>query len=352
MRGRVVPGTLGVLLLLLLASPARGGSSVTFQGRVEVPPSMVRAAAPDTGPPTVELLVEPTWEIQRAAEAAGEPVSVVSVARTAATPSFSLSLDLDALGPRFVAEEGYVNVMVAARYGGRVSTWGTTVWPGDTVKEVPTLDMSRAAVPPGSGGTGTLSVEPQVAPCLQIIWGAYNGPYDTKIMDVMNTSSIDSTATYFYQGSTATTLGYLTNGPDWTAGGTMTTSSSSGSGFIAHPTNARIHALWMYRERAVVCVGNQNVPYNYYGRGSTPSITHVNYRHCGDYYYPGDRYAHDHSSNQTYSAGLKVYGINLSSQAGYSSTARLKFEFHVRGQVCGNSSTRGEDSPKVDARPA
>lgn len=33
----------------------------------------------------------------------------------------------------------------------------------------------------------------------------------------------------------------------------------------------------MYRERAVVCVANQNVPYNCYGKGSQPSSTHVDH---------------------------------------------------------------------------
>ncbi|HXF72294.1 MAG TPA: hypothetical protein VNO79_06765 [Actinomycetota bacterium] len=348
MRLGLVRGAVGVLVLVFGAPVARGSSVVTFEGRVDVPPSVARVAGPDAGPPTVELLVEPTWEVQRAAEAAGEPVSVVSVAQTTAAPSFSLSLDLDSLDPRFVADEGYVNVMVAARYGGQVSTWGTTVWPGDTAKRVPAFDMSKAVVPPG-GGAGPLSVEAQAPPCGQIIWGDYNGPYQTKIMDVMNPSSIDGWGSYFNEGSTSTTLGYLSNGPSWTVGGTMTTSSSTGTGFRVPAQDQRIQALWMYRERAVVCVGNQNVPYNYYGKGNQPSITHVNYPYCGNVYPVDGYYRHGSTRNQTYSAGLTVYGINLSSQAGYSSTATIEFKFHVRGKVCGNNSTLGESSPKVEA---
>lgn len=33
-----------------------------------------------------------------------------------------------------------MNVLVAAEYGGRVSTWGVTVWPGDSVEQVPAGD--------------------------------------------------------------------------------------------------------------------------------------------------------------------------------------------------------------------
>ncbi len=342
---------LAMVCLGSLAVPAKAGTLVTFIGRVNVPARMVRAAGPDAGPPTVELLVEPSWRVERAADAAGELVSVSSVARATATPSFSLSLDLGSLDPRFVADEGYVNVLVAASYGGRVSTWGVSVWPGEAVVQVPAFDMSRAAVPPGAVATrGASSVDP-TPPCGAIVWGAYNGPYETKIMDVMNAANIPSTATYANGGSTSTTLGFLTNGPNWTVGGTMTTSSSSSTGFSAGATNQRIQALWEYRERAVICIANQNVPYNYYGRGSTPSITHVNYSNCGGFYYPGEQYFHQYNDNQTYSAGLTVYGISLSSKAGYSSTARLEFTFQVRGKVCGSSATLGEASPKVDARP-
>ncbi|GEM_PF-5773217 len=341
---------LAMVCLGSFAVPAGAGTVVTFIGRVSVPARMLKAAGPDPGPPTVELLVEPTWSVERAADVSGESVSMLSVAQGAATPSFSLPLDLGSLDPRFVADEGYVNVLVAASYGARVTTWGVSVWPGDSVVQVPVLDMSQAVVPPsGRAGGPSRSVDP-TPPCGTIVWGAYNGPYQTKIMDVMNPSTIPGTGTYFLGGSTATTLGFLTNGPNWTVGGTMTTSSSSSTGFSAGATNQRIQALWEYRERAVICIANQNVPYNYYGRGNTPSITHVNYSYCGGTYNPGDTYAHSHNSNQTYSIGLTVYGVSLSSQAGYSSTASLTFRFNVRGKVCGNSSTQGENSPKVEAQ--
>lgn len=348
MRRGLVRGALGMLCLALAAPPARGGSTVTFEGRVDIPASMARAARSDAGPPTVELLVEPNWEVQQAAEAAGGSVSVLSVAQTTATPSFSLSLDPASLDPSFVADEGYVNVMVAAHYGGRVSTWGVTVWPGDTAEEVPPFDMSQAPVPPG-GDVAPASVEPTVPICGTIVWGDYNGPYETKIMDVMNPSKIEGRGSYFWGGSTATTLGYLTNGPNWSVGGTITTSSSTGSGFSVPAQNQRIQSLWMYRERQVVCIANQNVPYNYYGKGDQPSIAHVKYTNCGGIYPVGGDYIHSSTNNQTYSAGLTVYGINLSSKAGYDSTATIKFHFNVRGKVCGNSSTLGENSPKVEA---
>ncbi len=316
-----------------------------------MPKSLVRA---DAGPPVVELLVEPSWEVQRAAELAGTPVSMSSVAQQVATPSFSLPLDLGALDPGFVASEGYVNVLVVARYAGRVMSWGTTVWPRDRLVQVPTLDMAKAVPPPGGSDAGALSVEPQAAPCGQIVWGDYNGPYETKIMNVMNHEDIQAAATCAWRGSTSTTLGFLTNGPDWVAGGTMTREADETLGFVAHPANARIQTLWTYRERTVVCIGRQNVPYNHAGRGSTPAITHVNHPYCGGFYYPpDDKYLRDYGNNQTFAVGLRVYGIDLSSQAGCSETAKLRFRFtDTRGVVCGNDPYLVEASPKVDARPA
>jgi hypothetical protein len=354
MKRLLAVGAIAALMMVLPVVPAGADSIVTFVGRVvNVPVSLPDAA----GPPTVELLVEPTWEVQQAAEAAGEIVSVLSVAEAPATPSFSLSLDLDALGPEFVNDEGYVNVMVAAKHGGRVSTWGVPVWPGDSIKEIPAFDMARAPVPP-AGPLSDAEVSARSAtelaaaapPCGSIVWYNFNGPYQTKVMDIMNPSVIPGRGSYFHGGSTSTTLGYLKKGTtNWQVGGTMTTGSSASTGFDVPAVSQRIQALWMYRERAVVCVGNQNVPVNYYGKGNQPSITHVKYTNCGSAYPPGGNYVHSSTRNQTYSVGVTVYGIGLSSQAGYTSTATIRFHFNEKGRVCGNSSTLGEASPKVDA---
>jgi hypothetical protein len=168
-------------------------------------------------------------------------------------------------------------------------------------------------------------------------------------MDVMNPSVIPGRGSYFYLGSTSRTLGYLKEGTaNWQVGGTMTTGSSVGTGFDTPAVSQRIQAQWMYRERAIVCVGNQNVPVHYYAKGTQPSITHVKYTNCGSPYPPGSNYVHSSNRNQTYPVGVAVFGIGLSSQAGYTSP-RFRFHFNEKGRVCGNSSTLGEASPKVDA---
>jgi hypothetical protein len=46
---------------------------------------------------------------------------------------------------------------------------------------------------------------------------------------------------------------------------------------------------------------------------------------------------------------LTVYTVSLSSQAGYTQSTDLTFHFIARGKVCGNNSSLGEMSPKVEA---
>jgi hypothetical protein len=238
-----------------------------------------------------------------------------------------------------------------------VSTWGEPVGPGDSIKEIPAFDMSKAHAPPAGplsdarvSARSATELTTAAVPCGAIVWYNFNGPYQTRIMDIMNPSTIPGRGSYFYQGSTSTTLGYLKTGTtNWQVGRTMTRGSSAGTGFHVPAVSQRIQAQWMYRERAIVCVGNQNVPYHYNAKGNQPSITHVKYSNCGSAYPPGSNYVHSLNRSQTYSVGVTVYGIGLSSQAGYSSTATLKFHFNEKGRVCGNSSILGEASPKVEA---
>ena len=93
----------------------------------------------------------------------------------------------------------------------------------------------------------------------------------------------------------------------------------------------------------------ENRAYNYYGRGNTPLIAHTEFSNCSGAYHSGDSYFHNYSSNQTYAAGLTVFSISLSSQAGYVSTAQIRFNFTGTGNVCGSNSKKGEDSPRVEA---
>jgi hypothetical protein len=77
-RQTLVLTTVATVCLGLIAVPAEASSTVTFTGGVNVPGQMPNAAEPDAGPPTVELLVEPSWEVQRAAEIRrGDVVGVV-----------------------------------------------------------------------------------------------------------------------------------------------------------------------------------------------------------------------------------------------------------------------------------
>lgn len=214
--------------------------------------------------------------------------------------------------------------------------------PADQTAEiqVPALDMSRAPRLPETRRPG----------CGQISWGAINGPYNVKVLDVYAQGPVQGNGTYMYSTSTSTTLGLLVKGPggDWQAGGTWTDSDRNGAGFSANVKDKRLQALWRYRERVVICLGGQNVPWDYVGKGLEIALAHVNFGNCGMTYHAGDEYLRTSHANQTYSFGLYVYGIGLQSQAGLHTSMRLKFHFNGNGKVCGNTG-QAENAPIVEA---
>jgi hypothetical protein len=61
----------------------------------------------------------------------------------------------------------------------------------------------------------------------------------------------------------------------------------------------------------------------------------------------GDTWFKTTSKIQTFSAGLTVFGFSLSSQAGYSTSGKIAYNFDAKGNVCGSNSTGPAGSPKV-----
>jgi hypothetical protein len=329
--------------------PAQADAVVTFVGSVRVPASMLRSVGSNTRP-TVELTVVPDSQYMDAALAAEEAIQIQSIASTEATPGFSLDLDMATLSPDFVADDGHVEVMIAARLGSRVTTWELPATAGDGTQTVPTLDMATAEIPEARSSIAKRYALEGPPPCGYVIWGSINGPYSVKLMDVTSTPAITGRGSYYNGSSTSTTLGFLTGtSGHWSVGGTITESRSTGTGFDVPAQNRRIYGLWKYRERQMVCFADQNVPYSYYGYGSTVSITRPHLTNCGSVYPVGGNYTHGSTKNQTFTQGVTVYGFSLSSQEGYTSSSTIKFHFTAKGRVCGSSSTLGESSPRVEA---
>jgi hypothetical protein len=273
------------------------------------------------------------------------------------TGGFAMDIDLSTLPGTYVSEDGHVEIEVTAIADSKVRVYFTMDALANQSSNVtiPPMNLAEGDAPAAArthSATGVAA--PAVGTCSpHWISGSENGPYQTKLMDVFATGMVTGTGTYSNGGSTSTTLGVEAQNVftgNWSASGTSTIGTSSSTGFQATTIkDKRLFGQFIYRKYIDAYCQTLNKPNNYYGRGNTLSITHPNYSNCGSNYFSGDIYTHTNSANQTYSNGLTVFTVSLTSHAGYVTTSTLKFNFNARGNVCGNNSTQGEASPIVEA---
>jgi hypothetical protein len=271
--------------------------------------------------------------------ATGASFDLFPIASTTSGQSglYSMALDLSVLPPLYRSPAGQVDLQIIASASGKRVSWSFSHILGQTANSsLPALDIDlgvEGATPHPCGGAA-----------LDI-----HGPYQTKLANVYAEGNVVGRATYAHGGSTATTLGVALQGAGggWFASGTQTKSASAG--FVANNLKDRgVYGLWRYRDY-VVCGVKWTRPFDYVGRGQTTYFgTHPDYNYCGSAYYAGDRYFRNIAANHTFSTGLTVYGVGLSSQAGWSSSMTLEFIFSSTGNVCGNTSQR-ELAPLVEA---
>ena len=77
---------------------------------------------------------------------------------------------------------------------------------------------------------------------------------------------------------------------------------------------------------------------------------HVNYTECSTGY-AGHMYHRTTSKNRTYTAGLDLDVVNLSSQSGWSSTTEMHWKFFdVGGKLCGSNGKLWTEGTNVSAR--
>ena len=271
----------------------------------------------------------------------GQRVSLdlAAVGKTAADGSYRILANLGNLPSRDVNPDETVNLHVMAFSHGRI--W-TTNLPTTVNSGAPqTANLTNATTT--SCGIPNNSY-----------WTSPYGPYDVKLGNAMADTGITGRITYSDGSSTSTTLGIaFYDGSSWSAGGTETNGTSSSVGFSAGSLqNDQVDGLWNYHTYVVldgstVCYKEAH-PYEYVGRGDTNAIAHTYYGYCGGTYSAGDSYFQSSSNNGTFSAGLTLYGVSLSSQAGWESSMTLRYTFSAAGKVCGNTS-QYEAAPRVEA---
>jgi hypothetical protein len=289
----------------------------------------------------------------------------VGIGRTAADGSYSLAGNLAGLPRAYRAADGTVDLMVMALHDGRLTetslpagaaTRAAPLAPLDlahgvesraavTAERVLSADLERRGGAAESAAGGGFGGVPDV--CGGGSWSSPYGPFRVKVATAAAGTGLYAIVDYGV--SEATTLGVaFEGGGGWQASGTSTVGTSSG--FTTEPlVNKRVFAWWDYHDWISGCGGYRTAyPQQYVGHAPEVSIAHPHYRHCGSPYNAGATYVHGATTNETYSNGLTVHGITLSSHAGWDSHMTLRIHFDVRGIVCGNNASR-ESAPRVEA---
>src|SRR6266508_6484469 len=139
---------------------------------------------------------------------------------------YVMDLDISGLSSNYVDNDGHVEIMLTAEYNGMVNS---TFSPDASTVEASSITFDNLDV---AGGINSPN-GPAAATCQpHPISGSENGPYQTKLMDVMAQGKVTGTGTYSNGGCTSTTLGVEALGVisgNWGASGTATISTSSSS---------------------------------------------------------------------------------------------------------------------------
>jgi hypothetical protein len=342
------------LILVMSALPFMEGSalaaSYSVSGRVLDNGIGASGAA-------VTVYAMPSEEVLKAIPT-GEawPMEEVGNTTTDDSGNWSLSFDARVLPRKFRTATGQVDLVAKTVVGSLMSESFLSVVPDQSSSNdrMAAIDVRKTGMRLGTRGARLAAP----VPCISRWTDNYYGPFQTKIMDVLAEGSVNGQGSYFYNSTTSTTLGlaFKINSGGWQeASGTLSSSSgsSSGAGFqTGGIKDKRLYSQWRYRGWLENCPGAQKEtakPWTYYARGNTVDVGHPLYSYCSGNYFNGDQYRRINGTNQTYSAGLSFLGIlSLSSQAGYSGTAHLYYNFNARGNVCGSNSN-GELAPVVEA---
>jgi hypothetical protein len=210
--------------------------------------------------------------------------------------------------------------------------------------------MSKAAASSGSGKPDKARTDAIVMAGCGGSWSGPQGPYQVKIGDVSADQIATGEMSYFSGSSTTTTLGVAYyNGSSWSVNGTASSAASQNSGWDqANLQTQRMFSLWT-QHTFTNCFGQAwREPDYYAGKGQQISIAHPTYKYCTGPYYNGGRWFTTTATNGTYSDGLTVLGLNLSSQAGWSTSMEIQFHFTGKGWICGNTN-QYDSSPRVEA---
>ncbi len=170
-----------------------------------------------------------------------------------------------------------------------------------------------------------------------------------------NKSSISHDLTYSRGATSTLGVGVSSSGAfgSYKASGTATASSTAEEGYPSSTGRQHDYTNFDYGKYAVTCDGipiSYTVRVRYFSGGawtyaptSSPTATYCVYQEKGSHFTISSTSAYSYASGADTSGAI---GIDLSSQTGYSSTAKISFSFNSNSNLCGTNAKPGQGTAR------
>jgi hypothetical protein len=223
------------------------------------------------------------------------------------------------------------------------------VFPRNAASWAPNVQVTPKRTAAGSG-TASLVADECTSVARAIV---YNLPQ--QFMNVYTWSGALGTVDFNAGSDHTLGIGVAASGR-WSTSGTKTISTASGA-TATGLADASVRNKVNYRDYYDTCTyRTYRRPYSFYSlipSGNATYAAHVNYAYCGganDYYIKGQSTWKRAGNNLTFSGGVDIGPLNVSSNARYSTETSLKFVIEANTYVCGSTSQGWATAPNMSAK--
>lgn len=345
---------------LMGATPAQSSEEGQVSGVVTSSASAAAAAGTD-----VEVIAWPSSEVLAGLEVGDRvPTVVIGKGQTDASGRFAAAYELPKDLARYT-EGDAVNIAVRSVVDGVTSSVFTSLPTGNSTADAHRNPASLRLItgrPDGTGKPGGTPTEDSPIVALSSCWDVLEST-TSHIATVgrVYVRNTGSTATFSYTSGVSNTLGVGVSGSGaagtWSASGSSTVSSSGTVGFssVTGAANRDFRTSFNYQRVATKCTTNtgstittgKTFRASAFNGGATnssgPATPSISSANCVSHS-AGSSFTKSSTSASTISGGASTsgtIGINLTSEAGYTSAGKMAIKFSTYGTLCGTAGTPG-----------
>lgn len=300
----------------------------------------------------------------------GQSFDLVDVAVTTADTRGQYTVDVDPaqLPDGYVGEDGAVNLEVIAVHGQMASAQSVTALaPGSRAATVAAQAAGDSTAPAGwttaaAFGVATTAARSDAGDVTAAsgggcttTTGGRHGPYLETFARMYGTANVKGRVIQASSASHTLGVGVKASGSStWSASGTQTRSTGWGYDTGRTIVDAAVKNKVYHRYYDYVCMVDGKYyttrytrPDSFYAAGPYYSqVAHTNYTTC-DPGYKDHVYTRQTNQNGAFGAGVDLPFINLSAQAGWTSTVTMEYKFFRAGKICGSGGQAWGAAPRV-----